>query len=102
MKVKLKKHKNSPAPHATEQVELKRTIENLRKMRTCGVPIHVIYDRGCQQIADLASRIQKNKEKTPAPVETEQAENKSDSIVVAFVINGATIYEAKFTQQTLF
>lgn len=102
MKVKVRKHKNSPAPHTTEQGKIKSTIEKLRKTRTYGVPIHVIYDRGYQQIADLVSRIQKNKEKTPAPVETKQAKNKSDSIVVAFVINGATIYEAKFTQQTLF
>lgn len=72
MKVKLKKHKKSPAPRSTEQAKIKSTIEKLRKTRTYGVPIHVVYDRGYQQVADLASRIQKNKEKTPAPIASKQ------------------------------
>ena len=72
MKVKLKKHKKSPVPHTTEQVEFKRTIEKLRKTRTYGVPIHVIYDRGYQQVADLANRNQKTEEKTPAPIASKQ------------------------------
>lgn len=72
MKVKLKKHKKSPAPCATEQVKVKSTIETLRNARAYGVPIYVVYDRGYQQFIDLADRIQKNKEKTTALCATEQ------------------------------
>ncbi len=72
MKVKLKKHKSSPAPRSTEQVKIESTIEKLRKTRTYGVPIHVIYDRGYQHIIDLANRNQKTEEKTPAPIASKQ------------------------------
>lgn len=72
MKVKLKKHKNSSAPRKTEQVKIESTIEKLRKTRTYGVPIHVIYDRGYQHIIDLANRNQKTEEKTPAPIASKQ------------------------------
>lgn len=75
MKAKLKKRKKSPAPRSTEQAKIKSTIEKLRKTRTYGVPIHVVYDRGYQQVVDLASRIQKNKEKNACSdcVETDKA-----------------------------
>lgn len=63
MKVKLKKHKNLPAPSATKQTKVKSTIEKFRKTRTYGVPIHVVYDRGYQQIVDLTNRNQKTEEK---------------------------------------
>ena len=67
MKVKLKKHKKSPAPCATEQVKVKSTIETLRNARAYGVPIYVVYDRGYQQII-----IQKNQRKKSALVAPKQ------------------------------
>lgn len=73
MKVKLKKHKKSPAPRLTEQVQIKSTIETLRNTHTYGVPIHVIYDRGYQRITDLSDKIQETEEKIPAPIAAKQA-----------------------------
>ena len=67
MKVKLKKHKNSPAPRSTEQVKIESPIEILRKnSRTYVSPVRLFHDRGYQQFIDL-------NEKTSAPIMTEQA-----------------------------
>ena len=51
MKVKVRKRR-SPAPCAKNVSAIKK----LRKATAYGVPIHVIYDRGYQQMIDFASK----------------------------------------------
>ncbi len=80
MKVKVRKHKKSPAPRKTEQVKIESTIEILRKTRTYGVPIHVIYDRGYQNIASA-----KDSETLNSFMTSEQKKQIADALVT-FVI----------------
>ena len=80
MKVKVRKHKKSPAPRSTEQVKIESTIEKLRKTRTYGVPIHVVYDRGYQNIASA-----KNSETLNSFITSEQKKQIADALVT-FVI----------------
>lgn len=80
MKAKVRKHKKSPAPRKTEQVKIESTIEILRKTRTYGVPIHVIYDRGYQNIASA-----KDSETLNSFMTSEQKKQIADALVT-FVI----------------
>lgn len=80
MKVKVRKHKKSSAPRKTEQVKIESTIEILRKTRTYGVPIHVIYDRGYQNIASA-----KDSETLNSFMTSEQKKQIADALVT-FVI----------------
>ncbi len=82
MKVKVKKHKKSPAPSAIEQAKIKSTIEMLRKTRAYGVPIHMVYDRGYRQFIDLADKIRETKEKTSAPFMKEQARCRTNAEII--------------------
>lgn len=73
MKVKLKKRKKSSALGTVEQAKIKGTIEILRKnAHTYVVPVQLFPDRGYRHIIDLADRMQKTKEKTPAPTSAKQ------------------------------